>query len=64
MHKNKTYQLHLFGTTFSDFKTEENVIQFKKAVYHTIVQQYIQNYPNMPINVQKALLKYFDDNVK
>lgn len=55
---NGTYQLKLFQSTFSNFKSLEIANNTKINVYKALLNGLVQNYPTMPDKVRKAILNY------
>lgn len=55
---NGTYQLKLFHSTFSNFKSLEAANNTKINVYKALLNGLVQNYPTMLDKVKEAILNY------
>lgn len=55
---NNRYTLHIFKTTFSNFKDLNNAKQTRKNIYKVLINGMIENYPTMPKKVRDAILNY------
>lgn len=55
---NGTYQLKLFQSTFSNFKSLDVANDTRINVYKALLNGLVQNYPTMPDKVKNAILNY------
>lgn len=55
---NGTYQLKIFQTTFSNFKSLEIANETRINIYKALLNGLVQNYPTMPDKVREAILNY------
>lgn len=55
---NGTYQLKIFNSTFSNFKSIDIANKTRINIYKVLLNGLIQNYPTMPIQVKEAILNY------
>jgi hypothetical protein len=56
--ENGTYQLKIFNSTFSNFKSIDIVNETRINIYKVLLNGLIQNYPTMPSKVKEAILNY------
>ena len=55
---NGTYQLSIFNTTFSNFKSLEVANETRINIYKALLNGLVQNYPTMPEAVKSAIINY------
>jgi hypothetical protein len=56
--ENGTYQLKIFNSTFSNFKSIDIANETRINIYKVLLNGMVQNYPTMPIQVKEAILNY------